>query len=371
MTEQYTKYWELFIKQKANNISPEELNELEAWTTANEENASKLYEFEQGFKETSNQEGLPSFNAHDEWAELQTIIKIDNESKAAKTIRIFPWIARIAAAVILVLGFTYIFYQYQDLTSEKLNLQAMAQTDKSSQKEIALPDGSKVWLNRNSELLYPESFDGDTRTLYLKGEAFFEISPDKSKPFIVHSGSSKTTVLGTSFNLRAYDKEDEVKLTVVTGKVAFTLADDKEGVIVTPGDAAVLANGTKLISQVNNEDLNFLSWKTKQLMFDDTPMEKLINSLERHFNIKIDVENAETLNCRFTGDFEKTEIENAIKVITRATGTTYTINEGQYIINGLGCNKLHEARNLHIAYCNWFFNKSKSPGYQARCFGQY
>lgn len=338
MTEQHAKYWELFVKQKANNISPEELNEIEAWTTANEENASKLHEFELVFEETANQEDLPSFDAKDEWAELQTIIKIDNESKAAKTIRILPWIARIAAAVILVLGFTYIFYQYQDLTSEKLNLQTMVQTDESGQKEVELPDGSKVWLNRNSELLYPESFDGDTRTLYLKGEAFFEVTPDKNKPFIVHSGSSKTTVLGTSFNLRAYGKEDEVKLTVVTGKVAFALADDKEGVIVTPGDAAVLANGTKLISHIKNEDLNFLSWKTKQLMFDDTPMDQLINSLERHYNIKIDVEYAETLNCRFTGDFQKTEIENAIKVITRATGTSYTINEGQYIIKGLGCN---------------------------------
>ena len=187
-------------------------------------------------------------------------------------------------------------------------------------------------------MLYPEIFEGDTRSLYLKGEAFFEVAPDKNKPFIVHSGSSKTTVLGTSFNLRAYSKEDEVKLTVVTGKVAFTLVDDKERVIVTPGDAAVFDNSSKTITQFTNNDANFLSWKTGHLLFDDTPVNQLIYALQRHYNVEIKVDQDKTLNCRFTGDFQETELENAMKVITRATGTSYTFKEGQYIIMGSGCN---------------------------------
>lgn len=337
MKDQYTKYWELFIKQKTNTINPGELLELETWIEANTENASKIHDFEKIYTQSASEQTTLSFDPHSEWQELQTMIKVETESKSARTIRMFPWLARIAAAVILVIGFTFIFYQYQNLQSNDLNIQNMVQTDESGQKVIELTDGSKVWLNRNSELLYPESFEGETRTIYLKGEAFFEVTPDKNKPFIVHSGSSKTTVLGTSFNLRAYSKEDEVKLTVVTGKVAFTLADDKEGVIVTPGDAAVLFNDTKLISQYRNEDVNFLSWKTRQLQFDDSPMGQLIQSLENHYNIDIEVEQSETLNCRFTGDFQQTDIESAIKVITRATGTSYTVSEGQYLIKGSGC----------------------------------
>jgi ferric-dicitrate binding protein FerR (iron transport regulator) len=217
-------------------------------------------------------------------------------------------------------------------------LQTIVQTDETNQKVVELPDRSKVWLNRNSELLYPESFDGDSRTLYLKGEAFFDVAHDKNKPFIIHSGSSKTKVLGTSFNLRAYSKEDKIELTVVAGRVSFTLADDKEEVIVTAGDVAVLINYNKTIMQSHNTDPNFLSWKTGELLFDDSPLDQLISSLERHYAVTIAVDRPETLRCRFTGNFHETKIEDIIKVITKATGTTYNFSNGHYIIEGRGCN---------------------------------
>ena len=174
--------------------------------------------------------------------------------------------------------------------------------------------------------------------MYLKGEAFFDVAHDKNKSFIIHSGSSKTKVLGTSFNLRAYSKEDKVKLTVVAGRVSFTLADGKEEVIVTAGDAAVLINNNKTISQSHNADPNFLSWKTGELLFDDSPLDQLISSLERHYAVTIAVDRPETLSCRFTGNFHETKIEDIIKVITKATGTTYNFSNGQYIIEGIGCN---------------------------------
>lgn len=334
MTEQTTKYWELYIKQKDGVIDTNEQTELETWT---QNNPDIFYEVEQIYQESASDEHSPSFDPNVQWNELQTMVKIESDT-GAWTIRIFPWIARVAAAVILVLGFTYLFYQYQDFSSNDLNLQIMVQTNDSNQKVIQLPDGTTVWLNRNSELLYPEIFDGETRIIYLKGEAFFEVTPKKDKPFIVLSGISKTTVLGTSFNLRAYSKEDEVRLTVATGKVVFTLADDKEGVLVTPGDMAVLTNKTKSIAHGQNTDINFLSWKTNHLKFNDDPIAELIKPLERHYGIEIRVQNPATLNCRFTGDFQETDIENVIKIITRATGTTYELIEGQYIFLGEGCN---------------------------------
>jgi transmembrane sensor len=335
MKEQTTKYWELYIKQKDGTISTEELAELESWT---QKHSDELHEIEALFEASASDEHSPVFNPEDQWDELETMIKIGNESRSTKTIKLFPWIARVASAVILVLGFTFIFYQYKNVSSDNLNLQTIVHTDDSNQKLIELPDGSKVWLNANSELLYPEQFVGDSRILYLKGEAFFEVMPNKDKPFIVHSGISKTTVLGTSFNLRAYSKEDEIRLTVVTGKVAFTLADDKEGVIVTPGDMAKLTNKSKSIEQALNTDLNFLSWKTGHLSFNDKPISELIKPLERHYGIEIHVKDPETLNCRFTGDFTETDIENAIKIITRATGTSYELTKGKYTILGTGCN---------------------------------
>lgn len=336
MKEQYIKYWELFIKQKAGDISNKESGELASWMDADEKNKLLIGGFEQIYSESSSEGRLPEFDPKQDWEELKSIIEAEKAISRNNSIRIFPWIVRVAAAVILILGFSYLFYQYQSTPLNDLNLQTMVRTEDTKQM-LELPDGSIVWLNRNSELLFPEAFDGSTRTLYLKGEAFFEVAHDKNKPFIVHSGSSKTKVLGTSFNLRAYGKEDEVKLTVVTGKVAFTLADDKEGVIVTPGDAAVLRNKSKMISELKNEDVNFLSWKTGELLFDDCPLDQLIYSVERHYNIKVKVEHQETLTCRFTGNFQDTSIEDVMKVITRATGTTYQMDRDKFFINGIAC----------------------------------
>ena len=334
MTEQTTKYWELYIKQKDGTIKPEEKSELETWI---DHNPAEFHGFEVIFQATESEQPSAKWDPNERWQEMKTIIKIDSDARGAWTIRIFPWIARVAAAVILVLGFTYIFYQYQNFSSDDLNIQTMVQTNDSDQKVVKLPDGSIIWLNRNSELLYPEIFDGEIRTIYLKGEAFFEVTPNKEKPTIVHAGSSKTTVLGTSFNLRAYSKKDDVKLTVVSGKVTFALADDKEKVIVLPGNMASLDNESKLVALGPIIDLNFLSWKSKHLTFNDSPIAELIKQLERHYGIKISVQNPAILNCRFTGDFHETDIENVIKIITRATGTTYELIEGQYIIMGSGC----------------------------------
>lgn len=335
MEEKYTKYWELFIKHKDGKITAEQQVELSHWK---ENNLDIFNEYEKIFDASNSSEHAPNFLPEENWDELETMMKIEKETQVNKTFQLFPWIARVAAAVILVLGFAFIFYQYQDLSSNNLNLQTMVQTNDADQKIIALPDGSTVWLNRNSELLYPENFDGETRTLYLKGEAFFEVTPDKDRPFIVHSGISKTTVLGTSFNLSAYSKEEQIRLTVVTGKVAFALADDTDGVIVIPGNMARISAGNKSIFENENSDLNFLSWKTRHLIFNDSPMDDVIKSLQRHYGIEINVQNPETLMCKFTGDFQETGIENALKIITRATSTSYELNKGEYKIMGAGCN---------------------------------
>jgi len=193
MTEQYIKYWEFFIKQKSGAISPEELAEYTSWINADSKHEAAIREFEEIYAISDAVTDLPSFDPKDEWDELQTIINIE-ESHKSGSVRLFPWFARIAAAVILVLGFTFIFYQYKKISPDQLNLQTMVQTDGTDQKIVELPDGTTVWLNKNSELLYPEKFDNDTRTIYLKGEAFFEVTRDEKRPFTVHSGISNTTV---------------------------------------------------------------------------------------------------------------------------------------------------------------------------------
>jgi ferric-dicitrate binding protein FerR (iron transport regulator) len=333
MEEYYTKYWELIIKEKAGTLDAGRQKELASWQKSNPKIYNELLEL---FKET-NDGALPAFDPQGEWTDLQTMIKIEEASRHENTVRLFPWFARATAAILIILGVIYV-YNRPPSSADQLVMQTMVSSGDNDQKQVQLPDGTTVYLNKGSELLYPEIFDQNSRVVYLKGEAFFEVAHNKEQPFVVHAGISKTTVLGTSFNLRAYGKEDDIRLTVVSGKVAFTLTDNREKVIVTPGNMAKLNRNSRQILEGKNLDLNFLSWKTHELKFDDCPLEELIMALGRHFDVNIRLENESTRNCRFTGDFKNTELDNTLKIITRAIGSTYEQTGDAFVILGPGCN---------------------------------
>ena len=333
MADQNTTYWELIVKEKAGKLSAGEGQLFEKWKAENPESFLRLTQL---YDQSESQQQL-SFDPADSWDDLKIMIRIQEEEKSTKSVRLLPWFARAAAAVLIIVGISYI-YQNQSSESSEMVMQAVASTSHIEQKELLLPDGTKVWMNRNSELLYPENFMGDTRTVYLKGEAFFDVAHNKEQPFTIHAGTSKTTVIGTSFNLRAYGKEDDIRLTVVSGKVAFALADNREQVLVTPGNMATLHEDAKAISLGENNDLNFSSWKTNKLLFDDNKVDEMILALERHFDVSISVSNDGLKKCRFTGDFEETELNNILQIVTRAIGSTYEYKDGSYTISGPGCN---------------------------------
>ncbi len=326
------KYWELIIKENSEKLDSEERQMLDSWKN---DNPSQYSEFINIYQSTSDQE-LPGFAPENEWEDLKTMIRIEEESQSGKSVRLLPWFARAAAAVFIIMGIVYLI-NYQTGSNDGLIMQTMVSTDGTMHKEVELPDGTIVWLNKNSEILYPEKFNLNTREVYLKGEAFFDVAHNKEKPFIVHAGISKTTVIGTSFNLRAYSKEDDIRLTVVSGKVAFTLSDDRERVLVTPGNIAHLNRNSKSITHGINTDFNFLSWKTNELKFNDCLISDLLPALERHFDIDIQVQNNQTNNCRFTGDFKDTNLDNALKIITSAIASSYQHTGDTYIILGEGC----------------------------------
>jgi len=333
MTEKEILHWELIVKEQSALLGVKDQQILNSWKNENIDEYKQLLEIYL----SSEEEDSPIFNPGDNWDELQTIIKIDEEEKSAKSIRLFPWLARAAAAALIILGVIYV-YQHQSSTDEQTVIQTLVSAGENDQKLVELPDGSSIWLNKGSELLYPENFNSISREVYLKGEAYFDVVHNSDKPFIVHAGISKTTVIGTSFNLRAYGKEDDIRLTVVSGKVAFTLADELERVIVTPGNMANLNRSSKSIDQGKNMDLNFLSWRTKELKFNDCPILELVNALERHYGIDIQLQNENTNNCRFTGDFVNTELDNTLNIITRAIGSSYEKTGDVYVILGEGCN---------------------------------
>jgi len=203
---------------------------------------------------------------------------------------------------------------------------------------IYLPDSSKVYINKNSNLSYlTSSFKSKERVVQLSGEAYFDVKSNPEKPFIIYSDKSRIEVLGTSFNVKSIANSEEI--IVEEGKVAFVRKSDLESkLILTPGKKGFIdANGQ--LKKIKASNPNELSWKTKKLIFSKTPMEEVVLEIEKYFSIDIVVAEPKIFNCKYTGVFENPSKENVLKIISLSINGTYKEENNVYKLMGKGCNQ--------------------------------
>ncbi len=193
---------------------------------------------------------------------------------------------------------------------------------------LTLADGTEVWLNAETEIRYPVQFTGDKRVVYLDGEAYFTVAPDKNKPFTVVSTHASVSVLGTQFNFRAYPDEQEVQTTLVSGSVIMQSEKYKQQIKLVPGEQGVLEkNSAKLAKQEVNTYL-YTAWKDGRFAFRDARLEDLFNILARWYDLNVFYLTPETKDFRFTGDLNKTDdFKSILKIIEQNERITFTVNQ--------------------------------------------
>lgn len=192
---------------------------------------------------------------------------------------------------------------------------------------LQLSDGSRVWLNSESELEYPVLFGRRERAVKLSGEAFFEVTPDAGRPFIVEANGIRTRVLGTSFNIKAYTNEPTVSTTLFTGKVNVTAeADSSRSVLLTPGKQADWNRETAQM-QVSKANLkHVLAWKEGQFIFNKEHIEVVSRQIERWYGVKFIYEEGEQTDYTFNGYFSKDEtLSSILEAFTFAGGPEFKI----------------------------------------------
>ncbi|WP_167017676.1 FecR family protein [Chitinophaga sp. Cy-1792] len=169
---------------------------------------------------------------------------------------------------------------------------------------LQLADGTKVWLNAASRLIYPATFDQHTREVYVKGEAYFDVAPDKNHPFIVHAGDVDMKVLGTAFNVNNYTKD--VVATLASGRIAV---QKKTGsVLLEPGQQAVYSGTHGGIGTQWVEVSTYTAWKDGELFFDDATLADITTVLARTYDYDFHFENPAVANIRFTLDMNHTAL---------------------------------------------------------------
>jgi len=256
-----------------------------------------------------------------------------------------------AAAVLLLLaGCAYIVRLYLQRPAPAAPPMASKHNAKGDRSRIILTDGTVVWLNADSELQYPESFDGSReRKVSLSGEAFFEVAPDASKPFLISTARMNIRVLGTSFNVRSYPEDAKHETTLISGAIEVTLKDRPDAKIrLQPNEKLVIPNTLPdtmaadhqpalVISQptyFRDQDSAMIetAWVENRLIFQGERFEDLARQMERWYNVEIEFRNKELPGLRFTGMFRNEKLEVALKALQLTEPFNYKILDGHVII---------------------------------------
>jgi transmembrane sensor len=233
------------------------------------------------------------------------------------------------AAILLVLGFTALYFIQQSDDTQQVEMQNVV-TERGQRANIQLDDGSSIQLSVNSQLLYPDNFGTDSRSVHLSGEAYFEVVHD-DRPFLVYTDNVIIRILGTEFNVQSYDDGEEVQVLVANGKVAVrtTSAPDVDEAILEKGDLAQLQrDGQDEIIISRNVDLNrYLGWLDYRLEFEDTPLKEVVKKLERWYNIDIHLSDSDLYGMRLTATFENERIDEILTALKYSLQLEYEIFE--------------------------------------------
>lgn len=200
---------------------------------------------------------------------------------------------------------------------------------------IVLSDSTTVWLNAETRIRYPEKFltTGKTRTVSLKGEAFFEVAHNREQPFIVKSGELEIEVLGTKFNISSYDSGTHINTTLVDGSVKVSAPDEQTiPVILKPNQQAAYDKNTANMEVLRVDTDIFTAWMDQRVVFDNESFEDIVLKIERVYNVDIVNRLPEIREERFTGEFDGENMDDILKIISSSIKFNYRKEKGKIII---------------------------------------
>lgn len=249
----------------------------------------------------------------------------------------FPvWLRAAAAISFLLIASYFLFTQYlsQTETNQPLAKIKEVRASKGQKLDIRLPDGSRVKLNANSKILYPEKLSGDTREVTLEGEAYFDVNPNPSRPFIVHTQYASTTVIGTSFNVLV--TPETTAITLVEGKVNVSLPAGQT-VALVPNEQALISQESKNITTQQVDVEKYIEWKSNTLRFDNTSVREAFATMENWYNVEIDVKDPTLLDCVITSKYKNESLENVLNSFTFMLKMDFKLDGNHVTVSGQGC----------------------------------
>lgn len=219
---------------------------------------------------------------------------------------------------------------YQSTDKKATLIYNMIEIPRGGEYSLTLSDGTRVWLNAQSELKYPVCFSGEKRQVFLKGEAYFEVARNEQQPFEVNTSRGNIRVLGTEFNVRDYKEEKRVVTTLINGSINYT-SNNKKSVFLQPSEQLEDTDASPLIPQKVNTAL-FVGWKDGKYLFKNLSLEEIMQTLERWYDVTIFWQNEDIRQLHFTGDLKRYDNINTLLKFIEIGGDVRFEIKGKAII---------------------------------------
>ncbi len=325
---------DLLARYLASTATREEIEQVQAWLDASPEHLDEL----KGYRKLWARSGMmgseqPAIDTNAAWEKVRAKMK-ENEVPDAPEKELVPlpvrrrfsptmWAA--AAIALLAVAFGW-FYFYKMQTPPMVSVETQENT-----LEQVLPDGTKVVLNYNSTLTFPEGLAGNSRVVSLEGEAFFDVAPDAKHPFIIQANGTEIKVVGTSFNVKAYDKA--VRVDVKSGKVEVRKA--VKVMELLPGEGVEVQSDTAFVALSANP--NAAAYGTGVYDFRAVPLSEVVKSLSQGYHAEVQLADDRLAECRLTGRYERESLDATLSIIAESLNLTVNKKGDLFVLDGPGC----------------------------------
>jgi len=295
---------ELLVRYISDEATTDEQNRLLNWLKQSPENVAELNKIRYAMeccKQVSNSNVFDADNAFERFETTITAKKSRNVRK------ILYWSTSIAAMFVLL-------FSIKLFNTKSADKNIILGISKNVKQNIALIDGSNITLNAHSSLSAKNKFDKTTRMLILKGEAFFDVKHDALHPFTIKIDSVTVKVLGTAFNILHDSITHNIIVTVQRGRVAVMYKD--QSINITTGEQVTYINKLEKLDLTKSNIENYDSWKTGQLVFNDTPLEEVIEALNKQYSTHFEIASPELNDCKLNASFNYTDIKKVKELLS-------------------------------------------------------
>ncbi len=321
------EYIELIPRYLSGNASDAEVQLLEEWVLSSPENKATFTAFKKAWILSGMKAGGVKVNTDQEWESLSGQLFTETKTVALRPRR--NAVLRIAAAVAVLLVAVFLLVQYLG-GGEYMELATQNQVE-----ENLLPDGSQISMNQFSSVVYAPRRDKQYRRVELSGDAFFEVERDTARPFVIQAHDLEIEVLGTAFYVDAREDQPEVQVIVQSGTVAVKAGTAK--ITLTAGEIGIYDKASGTLTEQENQDQNYMAWKTDVLVFEQTTLERVVFDLNRKFHARISIANPALKSCEITATYEGKSLDAIVKIIEKTLSIKAEMKGEEIVFSGKGC----------------------------------